>query len=90
MKTATLYWEDTPFNISFTYTPFVKGRTYGEPSECLEDEGGCVEIDSISVVGFNITEAIKPSIYALCVTKATEDAREAQIEERLELSDVPF
>ncbi len=90
MKSTTLYWEDTPFDISFTYTPFVKGRAYGEPSECYEDEGGEVEIDNISVVGFNITDAIKPSVYALCVTKATEDAREEQIDERLELSDVPF
>ena len=93
--TKTFYIGDVEFEVEFSSTPYVPARISGPPENCYPAEGGEVEIESISIGGFEVSDVISedtrdklqnlaeeaaPELEAEARASAEEDAAEARAE----------
>jgi len=80
--TKTFYIGDVEFEVTFSSTPFVPAKTYGPPENCHPAEGGEVEIESISIGEFEVSEVISESVNFRLQQMCQEAAVECEADER--------
>ena len=80
--TKTFYIGDVEFEVEFSSTPYVPARISGPPENCYPAEGGEVEIESICIGEFEVSDIISDSVRQLLQTKCEEAAPECEKEER--------
>ena len=80
--TKTFYIGDVEFEVEFSSTPYVPARISGPPENCYPDEGGEVEIESICIGEFEVSDIISDSVRQLLQTECEEAALECEQEER--------
>ena len=80
--TKTFYIGDVEFEVEFSSTPYVPAKISGPPENCYPAEGGEVEIESICIGEFEVSDIISDSVRQLLQTKCEEAAPECEQEER--------
>ena len=70
---ATFWYEETPIDIEFIYTPPIEGRQGAEASESNPPEGGFAELAWLGIRGCDVFDLLRPEIIALCQTRAEEE-----------------
>ena len=80
--TKTFYIGDVEFEVEFSSTPYVPAKISGPPEHCHPAEGGEVEIESICIGEFEVSDIISDSVRELLQTKCEEAAPECEQEER--------
>lgn len=74
--TKTFYIGDVEFEVEFSASRLIPAKTYGPPENCHPEEGGEVEIETISVGGFEVSEVISDAARKILQQKAEEAAPE--------------
>ena len=80
--TKTFYIGDVEFEVEFSSTPYVPAKISGPLENCYPAEGGEVEIESICIGEFEVSDIISDSVRQLLQTKCEEAAPECEQEER--------
>ena len=74
--TKTFYIGDAEFEVEFEASRFVPAKTYGPPENCHQAEGGEVEIETVTVGGFEIKDFLSESTMTQLQKMAEEAAQE--------------
>ncbi len=89
--TKTFFIGDVEFEVEFSSTPYRPAKISGPPENCYPAEGGEVELESISIGGFEVTEVLSDAAYnkikTMCEEAASEcekDARDQALEDEAE------
>lgn len=82
LHTEIFYIGDVEFEVEFNSTPYKPAKISGPPEQCYPAEGGEVEIESISIGDFEVSDIISDSVRQLLQTKCEEAAPECEQEER--------
>ena len=80
--TKTFYIGDVEFEVEFSSTPYVPARISGPPENCYPAEGGEVEIESICIGEFEVSDIISDSVRAKLQEMCEEAAPECERDER--------
>lgn len=74
--TKTFYIGDAEFEVEFGASRYKPAKTWGPPENCYPAEGGEVEIEAVTVGGFEIKDFLSESAMKLLQSKAEEAAHE--------------
>lgn len=80
--TKTFFIGDVEFEVEFSSTPYVPAKTYGPPENCHPAEGGEVEIETISIGEFEVTDVLSESAVYKLQQMCEESAAECEADER--------
>lgn len=80
--TKTFYIGDVEFEVEFSSTPYVPAKIYGPPELCHPAEGGEVEIESITIGGFEVSDVISQEVRDKLQSMAEEAAPECEQDAR--------
>ena len=80
--TKTFYIGDVEFEVEFNASPYIPAKISGPPENCHPAEGGEVEIESIAIGGFEVTDVISESVRDKLQIMAEEAAPELEAEAR--------
>lgn len=74
--TKTFYISDVEFEVEFEASRYKPAKTYGPPENCYPAEGGEVEIETVTVGGFEIKDFLSESTMKQLQSMAEEAAPE--------------
>lgn len=80
--TKTFFIGDVEFEVEFDSSPYVPAKVSGPPEHCHPAEGGEVEIESITIGGFEVSDIISESVRDKLQSMCEEAAPELEAEER--------
>lgn len=80
--TKTFYIGDVEFEVEFSSTPYVPAKISGPPEHCYPAEGGEVEIESIFIGEFEVSDVISEATRDKIQGLAEEAAPEIEAEAR--------
>lgn len=80
--TKTFYIGDVEFEVEFSSTPYTPDKTSGPPENCYPAEGGEVDIESIMIGGFEVSDVISETVRDKLQMMAEEAAPELESDER--------
>lgn len=80
--TETFYIGDVEFEVEFSSTPYVPAKISGPPEHCHPAEGGEVEIESICIGEFEVSDVISETVRDKLQKMAEEAAPELEADER--------
>lgn len=80
--TKTFYIGDVEFEVEFSSTPYIPAKISGPPENCHPAEGGEVEIESICIGEFEVSEIISDSVREKLQEMCEEAAPECEQDER--------
>lgn len=78
----TFYIGDVEFEVEFNASPYVPAKISGPPENCYPAEGGEVELESIMIGEFEVTDVISESVRDKLQIMAEEAAPELEAEAR--------
>lgn len=80
--TETFFIGDVEFEVEFDSSPYVQAKVSGPPEHCHPEEGGEVEIESITIGGFEVSDIISESVRDKLQSMCEEAAPELEAEAR--------
>lgn len=78
--TKTFYVGDVEFEVEFNSSPYVPAKISGPPEHCYPAEGGDVEIESIFIGEFEVSDVISEATRDKLQDLAEEAAPELEAE----------
>lgn len=80
--TKTFYIGDVEFEVEFSSTPYVPAKISCPPENCHPAEGGEVDIESIMIGGFEVSDVISESVLDKLQEKCEEALPELEADAR--------
>ena len=82
LHTKTFYIGDVEFEVEFSSTPYKPAKISGPPEQCYPAEGGEVEIESISIGDFEVSDVISDAARNTLQRMAEEAAYDCEADAR--------
>ena len=82
LHTKTFYIGDVEFEVEFSASRLIPAKTYGPPENCHPEEGGEVEIESVSIGDFEVSDVISDAARNTLQRMAEEAAYDCEADAR--------